>query len=262
MISAVVLTKNSESTIKSCLHSLAFADERIVIDDHSDDKTIVLAKRLGAQVYQRDLAGDFSRQHNFGLQKARHEWVLFVDSDERVSKESAAEIKSLVTGHWSQVYDGFYFKRQDTFLGKRLEHGETAAVSLLRLARKQAGQWQGKVHEVWHVEGKTASLKYPLLHPRPISLSRLIERLSWYARLRAQELYGKKVQESWFKLLVNPLGKFGHNYFWRLGFLDGFPGLAMAWLMSWHSLLVRIWLRLLWRNHGKDTFIPNPNTWR
>lgn len=262
MLSAVVLTKNSQASIKSCLRSLAFADERIVIDDHSDDRTVALAKSLGAQVHERDLAGDFSAQRNFGLQKTQHEWVLFVDSDERILQGLASEIKSQVTGNRSPVYDGFYLRRQDRFLGRKLKYGETGSVRLLRLGRKGKGTWQGKVHEEWHISGKTAILNHPLLHGRDMNLSQFMDRLSWYAHLRAGELYGKNVKESWLKILVSPLGKLGQNYLARLGFLDGFPGLVMAWFMSWHSLLVRLWLRLLWRNHGKDTFVPNPKLWQ
>ena len=152
-----------------------------------------------------------------------------------------------------------YLKRQDKFLGKQLEHGETAAVRLLRLARKDAGDWQGKVHEAWEIKGKIGILSKPLLHERHLSLSEFIGRLNKYAKLRAKELYQGEIRESYGRLLVNPVGKFYHNYFWRLGFLDGWPGLVMAWLMSWHSLLVRLWLKLYWRNDGQEVFKVNPN---
>ena len=261
MISAVVLTKNAERTIKFCLRSLAFANERIVIDDRSSDKTVALAKRLGAHVYERGLAGDFAAARNFGLQKASQEWVLFVDADEQVSQKLAGEIQQKLASVPTQVR-GFYLKRRDTFLGRRLDHGETAAVRLLRLARRGSGQWQGEVHEVWKVKGRVENLDAPLDHDRNLNLSQFMTRLAVYAQIKAQERYRKHKQESLFRVFLNPLSKFIQNYFWRLGFLDGFPGLVMAWFMSWHSLLVRIWLRLLWRNHGKDTFVPNPKLWQ
>lgn len=261
MISAIVLTKNAERTIKSCLRSLAFANERIVIDDHSSDKTVTLAKKLGAHVYERGLAGDFAASRNYGLQRAKHEWVLFVDADEQISKELAQEIRQRLTSN-SETAQGFYVKRQDTFLGKRLKHGETAAVKLLRLGRKQAGQWKGRVHEVWEVKGRVGNLGAPLDHDHSLSLSQFMTRLAVYAQIEAQERYRKLKKESLFRIFLNPWGKFLQNYFWRLGFLDGFPGLAMAYLMSWHSLLVRIWLQLYWRNHGQEVFSAPKQSWQ
>lgn len=261
MISAVVLTKNVQSGIKRCLQSLSFADEIVVVDDYSTDKTVSIAKDLGTKVHSRKLAGNFAAQRNFGLNKASHEWILFVDADEMVSKDLQLEIKTELKKA-GQGVQGFCLKRQDKFLGHWLSHGETQAVKLLRLGRKEAGKWQDRVHETWKIKGQIKTLEHPLLHDRQIGIAKFMERLSRYARLRAQDLYDQQVRESIGRLLFNPLGKFLHNYGWNLGFLDGFPGLVLAWLMSWHSLLVRLWLQLLWRNDGREIFKPDPKIWQ
>ena len=95
MLSVVVLTKNEEKDIKQCLKTLAWCDEVVVVDDYSDDKTVELAKKEGARAFIRPLIGNFAAQRNFGLGKARGDWVLFVDADERVSVALATEIQNL-----------------------------------------------------------------------------------------------------------------------------------------------------------------------
>lgn len=253
MISAIVLSHNSQASIKHCLAGLNFCSEIIVIDDHSSDKTVVMAQKAGAKVRSRQLNGDFAAQRNFGLTKAAGDWVLFIDSDEIIDRDLRFEIVKKI-GNCSDNIQGFYLKRKDRFLGKWLSHGETGQIKLLRLGKKNAGKWQGKVHETWLIRGKKASLKAPLLHQRQLTVAQFMTRLQNYAQVRAKELYGGGVKENWLMMWIKPISKFIENYVLRLGFLDGAPGLAMAYLMSWHSLLVRLWLKLYWRNHGQEVF--------
>ncbi len=246
MITAVILTNNAEKTIEGCFRSVAFCSERIVIDDQSNDKTVEIARKLKAKVYIRRLNDDFATQRNYGLSKAKNKWVLFVDDDETISSELKKEILRQMGKDLNQI-SAFYLKRKDRFLGSWLNYGETNQVRLIRLAKKKAGQWQGRVHEAWQIKGEIKHLKAPLLHIRDLEIGEFIERLNGYAELYSLELYQQGRKELWFKIFVFPPAKFFYNYFICLGFLDGFPGLAMAWLMSWHSLLVRVRLRLLWR---------------
>lgn len=259
MLSAVVLTKNSEKKIRRCLRSLSFAHEVVVIDDHSKDQTVRIAKKQGARVYTRKLAGDFAAQRNFGLKKSKNHWVLFVDVDEKVSRGLKEEIERELKKDRKEI-NGYYFKRKDKFLNRWLKYGETARVRLLRLARKNAGNWQGRVHETWQIKEGKGTFKFPLLHLRDLGIREFMERLNNYARIRALELYRQRKKESWLKIFVFPSVKFFYNYFICLGFLDGFRGLVMAWLMSWHSLLVRIWLKLYWLNHGQENFTSSAKT--
>jgi len=185
MLSVVILTKNEEDNIKDCLERVKFADETIVIDDNSDDKTTQIAKKLGAKVYKRDLADDFAKQRNFGLKKAEGKWVLFVDADERVPPQLAREIIQLVNDPLGQ-YSGFYLKRTDYIWGKKLTHGEVGSLSLLRLARRLGGKWRRPVHEVWEVIGRKRSLKNPILHfPHP-NLTEFITSVNWHSSLHAR----------------------------------------------------------------------------
>lgn len=259
MISAVVLSHNDCLNIKRTLQSLIWCDEIVVIDDFSTDATADIAKKHGATVYQRHLTNDFSAQRNFGLTKAKYEWVLYVDSDEVVSKNLADEIQSVVPGVTRNPFSflsdsgpeagmtnavGYYIKRNDFLFGKWLRYGETAGTKLLRLAKKDAGVWIRPVHEVWNIQGPTGILKNPLLHyPHP-NVAQFLDEINHYSTLNAQYLYKTKSPSHAWQILVYPKAKFFLNYIIRLGFLDGIQGLVFALLMSFHSYLTRgkLWL--------------------
>ncbi|MBL7150310.1 glycosyltransferase family 2 protein [Candidatus Microgenomates bacterium] len=247
-ISAVVLTKNEEKNIQECLKSLNFCDEIIIIDDCSTDKTRKIAKKLEVKVFTRSLNYDFASQRNFGLKKTNNDWVLFVDADERISPTLRAEI----TNYKLQITDcfGFYIRRKDYFLGRWLNHGETANIKLLRLVKKGTGQWKRKVHEFWQIEkGRVGVLRSPLLHyPHP-SVSQFLEQINEYTNLNARCFYEKGQRFQFWQMLFYPQAKFLQNYCLRLGFLDGFPGFVMAFMMSLHSLITRI---KLWEMEKKS----------
>ncbi|MBU2051712.1 hypothetical protein KKH13_00715 [Patescibacteria group bacterium] len=171
---------------------------------------------------------DFAAWRNRQL-KGRSGWVMVLDPDEILSAP-------VDFSHLDKRFN-YAFCRDDWFLGRQLRFGETAAVRLTRLIQPGTGKWVGKVHERFVSKLQVLYLKSPkILHRRKIDLSQFIDRLNWYSDLRARELN----RFSAWKLPVYPLAKFVKNYFWHLGFLDGLPGLAMAWLMSLHSLMVRI----------------------
>lgn len=235
MISAVVLAKNEQENIRKCLKTLKWCDEVVVIDDYSEDKTREIAKKLGAKVFKHHLNNDFAQQRNFGLGKAKGEWVLFIDADERVSPELTQEIKREVK---KDEHYAFVFKRQDFFLGKPLKHGETAKIRLLRMAKKD-GKWERAVHEVWKTKWQTKTLENPILHYSHPSISQLISQVNFHSSLHAEVLRKSGVKFSLFRLIFNPLGKFLLNLVWRLGFLDGMPGFVIALMMSLHSFLAR-----------------------
>ena len=263
-ISAVVLTKDEKENIERCLESLSWCDEIVIIDDYSEDKTLSAESysrnlrrlipgisRLPLKIFKRHLNNDFAAQRNFGLEKARGTWVLFVDADEVISETLISEIKSEIRnprptshgrspgGRAKSEICGYYFKRKDYFLGKWLKYGETGSVRLLRLARKNAGRWQGRVHEVWKVEGAAGELENPILHYPHESISQFLRKINHYTDLVAQ--YWKeegRVVHVW-EIIVYPVGKCIQNYILRLGFLDGMPGLILAITMSFHSFLGR-----------------------
>lgn len=242
-ISAVVLAKNEEERILDCLKSLYFCEEILVIDDYSTDKTVELVSSLKnkkIRMIHRLLGNDFSRQRNFGLREAKGEWVLFVDADEKVSEALAFEIPSTLP----DKYLGFYIRRRDVMWGKELKYGETGNIKFLRLAKKDAGEWEGAVHEEWKIKGKVGELESPLLHYPHQTIKEFLQEINFYTSLRAKELYRRGVRSNFLSILLYPKGKFILNFILRRGFLDGVEGLIVALMMSFHSFLVRgkLWI--------------------
>ena len=243
ILSAVVLSKNEAKNIVDCLKSLSFCDEVIVVDDDSTDNTANIAQKLGAKVYQRDLNSDFSSQRNFGLQKAGGKWVLFIDCDERVSKELAREIIQIVNDPLHS-YKGFYMRRLDYMWGKLIKHGEVGGIKLLRLAYRDSGIWKRRIHEYWEIGGLTRLLKNPLFHyPHP-TLAVFVSDISRMTTLHALANYEEGKYASIFKVIIWPFGHFIKNFILRRGYLDGNRGLVYALIMASHSYLAwsKLWM--------------------
>lgn len=248
MISCVLLTHNEEKNIIDCIESVLFCDEIVIVDDYSIDRTVELVENLKndkVRIYKRHLENDFSSQRNFGLEKATYDWVLFIDSDERVSKALGREIQLVNT----RKSDGFLLRRRDVFNGRELNHGEVGSVKLVRLARKGSGLWRGKVHEEWQVTGKISTLTNPLFHYPHQTVREFLKEIDFYSTVRAQELFEKKVKARAINIILYPKAKFFLNYIVKQGFKDGIEGLVYGLMMSFHSFLVRAKSYLLTRKN-------------
>ncbi len=234
MISAAILTKNEEKNIRDCLNSLSFCDEVLVVDDYSIDKTVSIAKQLKARVLKRKLKNNFSSQRNFALEKAKYEWVLFVDADERVTKELSDEIIQSIK---NTNIDGYYLKRKDFILDKEIKYGEAGFVKLLRLGRKNKGLWERSVHERWNVKGNIGVLNNPLLHYPHENIFQFVKELDYFSTLHAQENLKEGKRANPLRIFIMPISHFIKNYILSLGFLDKTHGFVIASLMSFHSFL-------------------------
>ena len=222
MLSAIILTNKQPDDFQPTIKSVAFADEVILVRD---------------QPRFHPLKGDFAAQRNYGLSKAKGDWVLIVDDDEIISAALAQEI-NLAIGN--PKYTGYYLKRLDRYFGQTLRHGETGNIKIIRLARKDAGRFIRPVHEVWQVKGPVGELTNPIFHNRRELVTPFIDRIALYGPLDAKELVKEGKPFSVFRLLANPLVKFIYNYQIKLGFLDGYLGLFQAYLMSVQSISVRV----------------------
>lgn len=238
VISAVILTRNEEKNLNRCLRTLDFCDELIVVDDFSTDGTIKVAKSYNAKVFQKELKGDFAGQRNFGQSKATGEWLLFIDADEAVTEDLKKEIREAV----GSGFDGFYLRRRDFFWGRQLKYGEVRHVrnnGLLRLVKKDSGTWLGNVHEVFHTARRCGRLNGFLNHYPHQTLTEFISDINTYSSLRAKELLNTGKSTNIADIMFTPALKFAYNYFFNFGFLDGPAGFAYAFMMSFHSFLVR-----------------------
>lgn len=250
MISVVILTKNEEKNILDCLETVSWADQIIILDDNSEDRTLEIVNSLGFKnlsILERNLQGNFSEQRNYALSKAKHDWVMFVDADERITPELRHEINDFLIEEKNEPkFNGMYVKRKDMLWGKLLQHGETGNISLLRLAKKNSGKWEGKVHEKWNVNGETDIFENYILHLPHQTVSEFLGEINFYTTLRARELFEQNQSSSLLRIIFYPKAKFFVNFILKLGFLDGIEGLVFAIIMSFHSFLVRGKLWLLW----------------
>lgn len=244
-LSVVILTKNNQDALPVTVKSLKFAGEILVVDDYSSDETIATARKLKAKVYLRHLNNNFGAQRNFGLEKARGKWVMFIDSDEIVSEELALEIQKKIGVN---KYASYYLTRQDEWQGRQIKFGENGRSRLLRLAKRGSGRWKRKVHEIWQVNGKKGYLKGILFHKNKKNIRDYINAINVYSKIHAREniIEGKRI--NLLGIIFYPTFKFFHNFVLKLSFLDGMHGFVLSCLMSFHSFLSwsTIWLK---KNH-------------
>ena len=238
-LSVIILAKNEEQNLPRVIKSVDFADEILVFDDGSIDKTKEIAEKYQAQVIKLGQGLDFSEKRNRAMQEAKNEWLLFIDADEEMTKELKTEIISLLE---RPEFAAYYLKRRDFFWGKELKHGELKKVyeqGIIRLMKKNSGKWVGKIHEVFVTGSPTSRLKNFINHyPHP-TIKIFLEKVNSYSTQRAQELFDSGKKTNILEIIFLPWGKFILNYFIYLGFLDGPAGFVYAFMMSFHSFLVR-----------------------
>ena len=223
-LSVAIIANNEEDRIVTTLSSLKdIAGEIIVIDSHSSDNTVSIAKEFGAKVFVEDWKG-FAGQKNSLTQKCSQDWILYLDADEAITKDLAQEISNVIH---ENIADGFFINRKTHYLGKLLKHAWQPNYRL-RLVKKSAKpHWVGEiVHEELKIEGKTLNLVHHLEHYSYRDIDDHFKRTIKYAKLSAKSYYLKGKKPSVFKLLVNPVFSFTKLYLIKLGFLDGIAGLV------------------------------------
>lgn len=241
-ISAIIPTFNEEVTIEKAIKSVSFANEVLVIDSFSTDKTVEIARALNVKVVQRKF-DDFSSQKNYALTQTTHDWIYILDADERVTSELKKEILQKVEN--PEDYVGFYVYRTFYFLGKKLNYSGWQRDKVIRLFKKDNCKYDGKlVHERIITEGKIGFLKNKLEHYSYRGYDHYINKLNHYSALKARSLYeqGKKV--TLFHVLVKPPVRFIIHFIIRLGFLDGFPGFVIAAVQAYGVLTryIKLWM--------------------
>jgi glycosyltransferase involved in cell wall biosynthesis len=223
-LSAIIITRNEASNIGDCLDSLAFCDERIVVDSDSTDGTLLIAREKGARVATHGWKG-FGPQKNYALSLAHGDWVLSIDADERVTPELAQEIlKTIAEGR----ADGFELSRRSSFCGRMMRHSGWFPDRVLRLFRRDKGRFTDDlVHERVVCDGKIARLENSLLHYPVARLEDAIRRMDSYSTLGAAQIAPER-KISFFTGILHASFTFFRIYVLRLGFLDGAEGFLLA----------------------------------
>ncbi|MDR0664711.1 MAG: glycosyltransferase family 2 protein [Helicobacteraceae bacterium] len=226
LLSAAIITFNEEDNLPRTLEAVkTIANEIVVVDSHSSDRTREIALSYGAKVFDEDWKGHIE-QKNSALEKCGGKWILSIDADEVVSDEL---IKSIEQAIANDDAEGYIISRKSVYLGKTLNY-MWRPDRHLRLVRRDANpKWGGyNPHDRLTINGKTAKLKGDLIHYSYKDLRDHWKRLIVYARLAAESYAQKGKRFSLIKLLFNPFWGVTKSYIFRLGFLDGIQGLFAA----------------------------------
>ena len=244
-ISAVIITKNEEANLPGCLESVRWADEIIVIDSDSTDRTVEIAKAFGATVYQVEWQG-FGHAKGFGMEKTASEWIFSIDADERITPDLAAEIREAVK---SGKYSGYYLPRRTNFLGRWIRYSRWHPDYVLRLFQKSKGSFSSSlVHEKAAVDGPVGKLHNSILHYSYPDIETYFRKFDRYTALGAEELHRNGKKFSAGILVLKSMAAFLRHYVTGAGFLDGVEGFLIASFSALGVMTKYIKLRSLERN--------------
>ena len=234
-ITATIITLDEERNIQRAIESLRCADEILIVDSGSVDRTVELAEKLGVRVIEAGWRG-YAGQKNWAAGQASHDWILSLDADEALSEALEAEIWNLKKN--GPQADAYTLPRLAKYLGRWILHSGWYPDRKVRLYNRHKAKWVGDfVHESVQVDGRTGHLNANLLHFTCDSLSEHVKTLERYTTLAAQELAARKTHIGWARLIFDPLWTFASTYFLKLGFLDGLEGLIIAYMAAFYTFL-------------------------
>jgi glycosyltransferase involved in cell wall biosynthesis len=234
-LSLVVIAKNEEVGILSCLQSVPFADEIIVLDSGSTDQTREIARAAGATVIEVDWPGHVA-QKNRALGYANGEWALSLDGDEALSKEAQKSIKEVLAN--PEDIKGWSLPRCTIYLGRPLRHGCWYPDRKIRVVRSGLGKWKGdNPHDHLEVDGVVGTLNEDIIHVPYQDFSDHVATVLSYSKIQAQSLAQRGVRARWWNLLLGPPWHFLKAYILKLGCLDGWRGLVVAIMGAGYVML-------------------------
>lgn len=242
MISSVVITKNEEKMIEGCLQSVSWADEIIVVDSHSVDKTVEIAKKYTNKIFDIQ-KGSFSDRRNLGLSKASGGWILYLDADERISSDLKTEILNTVSQ--TNASSAYAIPRKNIMFGTWVKYGGWYPDYQVRLFKKdKLIGWQGELHERPKVTGEIGKLKNDLIHYTHRSISETLQKkLEWSGIEAAERLKAGHPKITWPRIIKVMMGEFISRYFLKSGWRDGTVGLILAAdeAFSMFVIYTRLW---------------------
>ncbi len=239
-LTVIILTHNDEATLTQTIESTQALTnvKRIIIDDHSTDATVSIAKKYHIPFITLGLNNDFASHRNRALSKAPTDWVLFLDSDESLTPQLCKAINALPTDPMANA-SAYRMRRVDTFWKTTIRHGEAGGTWVTRLVNKERGKFVRPVHEVWENDGPIEPLAGHLHHyPHP-TIAEFLEHVNRYSTIEAG--YRARIGKSGdiVDVVITPVAKFIYTYFVQQGFRDGPAGFVYSFMMSFHSFLVR-----------------------
>lgn len=244
-LAVLILTRNEEAHIEACIKSALFADEIVVIDSGSIDKTQAIAESMGAKFITHPMGEDgFAGQRNFALTQTTADWVFYLDADERIQEEAAREIRRIVSDDNPAVYQ---VERKNIVFGKMMHHGGHRPDFVYRLYPRTAIHWQGKVHEGIETDLPRKTLHNVLLHYTYTTWKQYFAKFNQYTSLAAQSMFERNKRVGKAGALGHAVFTFIRDYLLRGGFLDGFMGLTMSVMASVYTFVKYLKLINLYR---------------
>lgn len=235
-ISVALITKDEEQNIRRTLESVKWADEIVVVDSGSTDRTCDIAREYGAKIFHEDWKG-FSAQKNSSIEKCSGNWVLSLDADEEILPALAVELKQAASS--PDACDGYFIRRRNHFMGRWIRWGGGYPDSKLRFFKRGTALFKERaVHEEMQGKGKIGLLHCDMNHHAYPNLTLFIEHMNRYSTLGAEINHAKgKSGFSVLNIVISPVVRFIYNYVFRAGFLDGREGLLFhlyhSVYMSW-----------------------------
>lgn len=245
-ISALLITYNEYENLEKLLPKLCFADEVIIVDSFSEDRSEELISQFPQVQFIQRKFDNFSSQRNYALSLAKNEWILFLDADEGLPEQLVEEVKNITSENESS-HDAYYVYRKYHFMNKHLRYSGWQSDKVIRLFKKSKSQYKGYVHEQLIVQGTIGSLETRIEHYTYKSFDHYVYKLHQYADLKATELYNQGVSPGVFHYFLKPAYRFFNSYFLRLGFLDGYEGLINCITQSYGVFLRYVKLREMGR---------------
>jgi glycosyltransferase involved in cell wall biosynthesis len=240
-LSVNIIVKDAATTLPVCLSGISGLtdDLVIVVDARTTDQTEKIARMFTARVINHTFT-DFASQRNFAVSKSKYNWIFTLDTDETVSPDLYTFLK-----HFSPPteYTAFSVRRSNIIFGRPIKHTNWDPNGLIRLFNKHSGRWVGQVHETWQSSGRVGSLKFPLIHQNYQTVSEFMSKLDNYTTAEA----GQIPRFSLFSFIWQPTREFIRRFFIHAGFMDGYHGLYLSFLMWIYQ--VSIWIKVWQKEH-------------
>jgi glycosyltransferase involved in cell wall biosynthesis len=251
MLSVIVLTKNEEKHIRDCLASVCdFADELIVLDSQSTDRTVEIARETGARIETR-MFDNYPNQRNAAIDLAHGDWILFIDADERATPELGREILNRINSSTNDNSElmGYWIPRKNYICGHWVRHTGWGPDYQLRLMRRGRVRYDlmREVLELIIKAGLEGYLNNPLIHYNYDSWGEFFSRQDHYTTYEAKTLHNNRIRVKWRNFVLQPLRAFWRRYVTWKGYKDGWLGVVLSLIMAYYDFLMYVRLKRLWR---------------
>ena len=248
-LSVYVLTYNEEAKIRDCLESVTWADEIVILDSFSTDRTIQICEKYTEKIIQKEFSG-FGKLRNFAVEQCANQWILSVDADERVTPELREEIRSKLAG--VPDADAYFIPRKSHFLNYWVRHcGWYPDYRQPQLFDRSKMKYREQlVHEGFDVDGKAGHLREHIIQFPFLNLDQFLRKMDRYSSLRAEDMAKGGAKFHIWQIITHPAAMFWRMYFQKLGFLDGKVGLILSLLYAYYTMLkyAKLWEKLQSRN--------------